>query len=222
MNLNRKTIVITGAQGGLGQAVCDTAVSHGAQVIKLDIAIEHSPEKKQFAVNLNDSSATLECFKEMGDFDAIFNLAGGFHFGTSTWDSNDDSWDQMFNINVNSLRNVLKASVPLFLGKNRGSIVNVGALSALSGLGQMGSYCASKSVVMRLTESLSDEVRKEGINVNAVLPSIIDTPANREAMPDEDYTKWVSPRDLAEVICFLGSDSAQAIHGALIPVRNKC
>ncbi|MCY4324213.1 MAG: SDR family NAD(P)-dependent oxidoreductase [Gammaproteobacteria bacterium] len=222
MYLHGKTAVITGAEGALGRSVCDKAQSSGARIVKLDIAIEHSPAQLQFAVDLNDADATRAAFNEIGQFDALFNLAGGFHFGTGVWDRSDSSWDQMFDINVNSLRNALKAAVPVLLDQGRGAIVNVGALGALTGQGQMNAYCAAKSVVMRITESLSEEVRDKGINVNAVLPSIIDTPANRAAMPDENHAAWVSPNDLAEVICFLGSEGARAIHGALVPVRNLC
>jgi len=100
----------------------------------------------------------------------------------------------------------------------RGSIVNVGALGALKASGNMGAYAAAKSTVMRLTESLSEEVRRQGINVNAVLPSLIDTPRNRADMPEADFAQWVDPIDLAKVICFLASDDAKAVHGALIPV----
>ena len=105
------------------------------------------------------------------------------------------------------------------LERGRGSIVNVGALSAQSGQPNMGAYVAAKSTVMRLTESLSGELRSQGVNVNAVLPSMIDTPTNRRDMPDADFSRWVDPADLAEVMCFLASDAARAVHGALVPVR---
>jgi NAD(P)-dependent dehydrogenase (short-subunit alcohol dehydrogenase family) len=108
--------------------------------------------------------------------------------------------------------------MPIFLARGRGSVVNIGAMSAREGQANMSAYCAAKSVVMRLTESLSKELRNKRVNVNAVLPSIIDTPRNRADMPDADFSRWVSPDDLANVICFLGSDAAAAIHGALVPV----
>ena len=124
----------------------------------------------------------------------------------------------MFDINVTTVRRVVSAAMPQFVAKGRGSIVNVGAYGALRGMANMGAYLAAKSAVMRLTESLSEEVKSQGINVNAVLPSVIDTPTNRTAMPDADVGQWVSPTDLGEVVCFLGSDKAKAIHGALLPV----
>jgi NAD(P)-dependent dehydrogenase (short-subunit alcohol dehydrogenase family) len=132
--------------------------------------------------------------------------------------TSDQQWEALFKLNVTTMRNVLKAIVPTMIERAKGSIVNIGAMGALTGAAEMGSYCASKSVVMRLTESLSAELKHHGINVNAVLPSIIDTAANRAAMPDADPSNWVAPEDLAHVICFLGSDRSRAIHGALVPV----
>ena len=139
--------------------------------------------------------------------------------GTESWDSSEDQWDVMFSLNVSTMRNAIKAAVPVLLEQQKGSIVNVGAYGAREGQGLMGAYCASKSVVMRLTETLAEELKTKGINVNAVLPTVIDTPTNRAAMPDADPAAWVSPDDLAAVICFLSSPAARAINGALIPVR---
>jgi NAD(P)-dependent dehydrogenase (short-subunit alcohol dehydrogenase family) len=169
-------------------------------------------------LDLADAAATQAALAAAGRIDALFNLAGGFSMGPRTWEVTDAEWREMFNINVTTLQNAVRAVVPGMLEHGRGAIVNVGALGALKGQGQMSAYSAAKSVVMRLTESLSAELKGKGINVNAVLPSMIDTPRNRADMPDADHTRWVSPRDLGAVICFLGSDAARAIHGALIPV----
>ena len=138
--------------------------------------------------------------------------------GASASDPSDEQWDLMFKLNVATLRNATRAAVPA-ITKARGAIVNVGALGALSGAADMSAYCSAKSTVMRLTESLSEELKGDGVNVNAVLPSIIDTPPNREGMPDADFSAWVTPEKLAEVICFLVSERASAIHGVLLPVR---
>jgi len=139
--------------------------------------------------------------------------------GDNAFDPASDQWERMFRINVDTLRNATMAAVPVLLGRGGGAIVNIGALGALSGQATMSAYCCAKSAVMRLTESLSEELRHKGINVNAVLPSIIDTPPNRAGMPDADFAQWVSPQQLANVICFLASDAASAMHGALVPVR---
>ncbi len=139
--------------------------------------------------------------------------------GPTVFATDDELWDNMFNINVTTLRTVLNTAVPALLARGRGSVVNIGALGALQGLGHMAAYTSAKSTVMRLTEALSEEVKSQGINVNAVLPSLIDTPRNREDMPEADYATWVAPQDLAAVICFLLSDQARAVHGALLPVK---
>jgi NAD(P)-dependent dehydrogenase (short-subunit alcohol dehydrogenase family) len=138
--------------------------------------------------------------------------------GPTVFATEDESWDAMFTINVTTLRRVLEVAVPRLLARGRGSIINVGALGALKGGANMSAYLASKSVVMRLTESLSEEVKAAGVNVNAVLPTVIDTPRNRADMPNADPAAWVNPQDLGAVICFLGSDAAKAVHGALVPV----
>ena len=139
--------------------------------------------------------------------------------GQESWESSDEEWELMFKLNVATMRNAIKATVPQMLEQQGGSIVNVGAYGAREGQGLMGAYCASKSVVMRLTETLAEELKEKNINVNAVLPTIIDTPANRGAMPDADPATWVAPADLANVICFLLAPAARAVHGALVPVR---
>ncbi len=217
--LNDKHVVITGGAGVLGQAVADVAVKYGARVSLLDVVPGFSsPLGATHTVDLTDTAAVHSLFNDLGKVDVLANIAGGFAMGPPVYETDEELWDAMFNINVTTLRRVLTAAVPVMLAQGRGSIVNVGALGALRGGGAMGAYTAAKSAVMRLTEALSDEVKAQGINVNAVLPSLIDTPANREGMPDADHSTWLSPVDLAEVICFLGSENARAVHGALIPV----
>lgn len=219
--LENSRIVITGAAGTLGQATAKLASSRGGQVIGLDIVdsatLPHVAEYHR--VDLLDGAVTRQCFDGLGQIDALLNIAGGFAMGTDVADPSDEQWDWMFRINVDTLRNAVKAAVPVFRNAGCGKIVNIGALGAQSGQAAMSAYCCAKSSVMRLTESLSEELKAEAINVNAVLPSIIDTPPNREAMPDADFSRWVAPEKLAEVICFLASDRASAIHGALLPVR---
>ena len=219
--LKNNRVVVTGAAGTLGQAAARIAQQKGAEVIGLDVV-----ETGQLAnvdsyhqVDLLDGAATSTCIAALGNFDALLNIAGGFAMGQEVADPSDEQWNWMFRINVETLRNVLKAAVPVLTAQGRGKIVNVGALGALSGAGSMSAYCCAKSSVMRLTESLSEELKVQGVNVNAVLPSIIDTPPNREAMPDADFADWVAPEKLAEVMCFLASEEASAIHGALLPVK---
>ena len=174
---------------------------------------------RSFAVDLTDSAATAAYVEQIGAIDVVFNIAGGFDMGPTVHETSDAQWDHMFNMNVVTMRNMVAAVVPQMIERGSGSIVNVGAMSAREGQANMGAYCVAKSTVMRLTESLSKELRHQGINVNAVLPSIIDTPTNRKDMPDGDFEKWVRPQDLANVVCFLGSNAARAVHGALVPVQ---
>ncbi len=219
--LENRHVVVTGASGALGQASVEKAREYGARVTGMDIVntdeLANTDDYRQ--LNLLDREATRQCFESLGKIDALFNIAGGFAMGDDAYDPDSDQWNRMFQINVDTVRNATMGAVPLMLAEGGGAIVNIGALGALSGQGAMSAYCCAKSSVMKLTESLSEELRHRGININAVLPSIIDTPQNRQDMPDADFSHWVSPVQLAEVICFLSSTSASAIHGALIPVR---
>ncbi|MAZ86727.1 MAG: 3-oxoacyl-ACP reductase [Cellvibrionaceae bacterium] len=220
--LDNKRIVITGANGVLGKAVTKKVIDSGASAILLDIKFDEddvSPDEiERYEVDLLDYDHVAETVKDLGAVDGLLNLAGGFSMGPLVHEVSQQEWDFQFRINVDTLRHSVKAFVPKLLEQNSAAIVNVGALGALKGAPAMGAYCASKSAVMRLTESLSEELKGKGINVNAVLPSIIDTPANRSAMPNANPQEWVSPDDLANVICFLASDASRAVHGALIPV----
>lgn len=218
MALQGKMIVVTGGAGALGAVAAAVAEGAGARVALIDVVEFESTSGSTHQADLTNAEDVQRCLAEIGGFDALLNIAGGFDMGPTVYETEDAVWDAMFDINVKTLRNMLTATVPVMLARGRGSIVNVGAFGALRGIGNMGAYTAAKSVVMRLTEALSDEVRHKGINVNAVLPSLIDTPRNRTDMPDADFTTWVAPEDLAEVMCFLASDAARAVHGAGVPV----
>ena len=156
--------------------------------------------------------------QRFGRIDALCNLAGGFHMGEKVHEIPADKWDFMMELNAGSVLRMSHAVVPQMLKAGGGKIVNIGAFSALSGKAEMGAYIASKSAVIRLTETMAAELRGHNINVNCVLPSIIDTPQNRAAMPKADPAKWVAPEALADVLLFLCSPGARAIHGAAIPV----
>jgi NAD(P)-dependent dehydrogenase (short-subunit alcohol dehydrogenase family) len=219
-DLAGKVLVVTGAGGALGGAVAAQAELCGAQVWRLDLAFAagESAHERRVAVDLADLQATRVALARVGRVDALCNVAGGFAMGPAVHELSDEDWDAMFRINVLTLRNMVRAVVPGMLAAGRGAIVNVGAAGALRGGPQVAAYAAAKSTVMRLTESMSQELRAQGINVNAVLPGTLDTPRNRADMPDADPTRWVAPQDLANVICFLCSDAARAVHGALVPV----
>ena len=222
MNLAGKRAIVTGAAGVLGAAVARECEAQGAQTILIDVVegfAEGSGERLQ--LDLTDADAVAGAMAGIGDFDVVCNIAGGFDMGPKVFEITDDHWSALFDINVTTLRNMLSATLPKLVAQGGGSVINVGALGALQGLASMGAYTAAKSVVMRLTEAASEEVRRQGVNVNAVLPSLIDTPRNRADMPNADHSAWVAPESLAKVICFLASDAAADIHGALIPVRGR-
>lgn len=216
MLLSEKHVVVTGAGGALGRAVVAVARAQGAQVTLVD-AIE-VPGERALKLDLTDAGATAKALAALPAIDAVFHVAGGFTMGSPSYDIPADEWSGMFAINVTTLRNVVAAVIPGMVARGSGKLVTIGAHSALRGQAQMAAYCAAKASVMRLTESLSAELKVKGINVNGVLPTLIDTPKNRADMSDADFSTWVNPEDLAHVICFLGSDSARAVHGALVPV----
>lgn len=209
-------VLITGAGGFLGREVVAAARREGARVTLID-ALPVAGEDG-LILDLTDRETTAAALAGIGDVDAVFHLAGGFAMGPPSHAIPQSDWSAMLDINVNTLRGIVAAVVPGMITRGHGKIVTVGALSAQKGQAFMGAYCAAKAMVMRLTESLSAELKSKGINVNGVLPSIIDTPRNRADMPEADPAQWVAPGDLANVICFLGSDAARAIHGALLPV----
>jgi NAD(P)-dependent dehydrogenase (short-subunit alcohol dehydrogenase family) len=155
-----------------------------------------------------------------GGIDALINIAGGFRWETVRAGSLD-TWDLMYRINVRTAVAASQAALPHLLASGDGRIVNIGAAGALKAAAGMGAYAASKAGITKLTEALADELKDQGVTVNALLPSIIDTPANRADMPGADSTRWVKPEQLAGTIAFLLSEPARAITGALIPVTGR-
>ena len=190
----------------------------GATVVGVDIAADDAPWRTVVADLVNPGGAEA-AVAQAGDIDVLANIAGGFAMGDSVTDASDDTWDFMMNLNARTVLNVCRAAVPGMVDRGCGKIVNIGARGALRGTALMGAYIASKSVVMRLTETLSDELKGCGINVNCVLPSIIDTPRNRKDMPKAKFENWVPPEHIASVVLFLASPAATAVHGASIPVE---
>jgi NAD(P)-dependent dehydrogenase (short-subunit alcohol dehydrogenase family) len=228
--MSGQVVMITGAAGTLGKAAAAAFAEAGARLVLVDIAAKgleaaygaESDTKLPLVIDLSDRAAidgALAAAKtKFGPVQVICNIAGGFNMGPAVHETTDEFWNHLMNLNAGSVLNVVRAAVPGMLAAGYGKIVNIGAMGGVTGKGNMGAYSASKSVVIRLTESLSAELREHGINVNCVLPSIIDSPTNRADMPDADPGRWVAPADLAEVILFLASDKARAIHGASVPV----
>lgn len=225
-----QTVLVTGACGNLGRAVAAAFARSGANLLLLDrdaaqLAAVFGPDSGRqlcVAADLLDPQASADAVQQglarFGRIDVLCNLAGGFRMGDPVHATADATWDFLFSLNARTVLNTARAVVPVMLAAGRGVIVNVGAAAAARGGARMGAYAASKSVVARLTESMSAELREQGINVNCVLPTIIDTPENRKDMPKADPSRWVAPAALADVIAFLASDAARAIHGASLPV----
>jgi NAD(P)-dependent dehydrogenase (short-subunit alcohol dehydrogenase family) len=225
--MNGKVIVVTGASGALGKVVAETALARGARVAGIDHAASQIPATANRielgGVDLSDAAAAKAAIDAIaahfGRCDALINIAGGFAFETVA-EGEAKTWQRMYALNVLTALNASQAAIPHLAASPAGRIVNVGAIGALQAGSGMGAYAASKAGVHRLTEALSAEWKGK-ITVNAVLPSTIDTPANRASMPKADFAKWVTPQELAEVILFLASDAASAVTGALLPVSGR-
>ena len=225
-----KTVLVTGAAGNLGRAIAAAFVARGANLVLVDrqreslvAAFGAESERRLFApADLLDQAEVeavvrraVERFRRI---DVLCNIAGGFRMGEPVHQTSDKNWNFLFDINVRTLLHAVRAVVPQMIDGGGGKIVNVGAFAAQKGVAHMGAYTAAKGAVIRITEAMAAELRAKNINVNCVLPTIIDTTENRAAMPAADESRWVAPADLANVIVFLASDDARALHGAAIPV----
>jgi NAD(P)-dependent dehydrogenase (short-subunit alcohol dehydrogenase family) len=217
-----KVVVVTGAAGALGSAVAAAFAERGATLALVDV-VPIDTAHASFSCDLTDPAActalVADIKRQLARIDVLANVAGGFAMGETVHQTTVDTWQFMFDINVHTMLNMVRATVPEMLAQRGGRIVNIGARAGLRGMGQMGAYCAAKSVVIRLTESLAAELKDHGINVNCVLPSIIDTARNRADMPDADFSRWVAPADLAAAIVFLASEAGRALHGVALPVE---
>lgn len=226
--MDTKVVIVTGAAGQLGQVVADELGKMGHRLMLVDL---HQPPWEGDTdavsignVDLTDPEHAVEVVNQtleyFGAIDAVVNLAGGFAWEPQL-ESSLDTWDRLYAMNVQTAVNMCQAVLPAMVEQQAGVIVNVGAAAAgKAGMG-MGAYAASKSGVLRLTEALAEEHKADGIRANAIMPSIIDTPTNRDSMQDADYSAWVSPESLAGVIAFLLSDASRDITGAGIPVTGR-
>ncbi len=233
-DLADKVFLVTGATGNLGRVVAKTLQQQGARLSLADRSAEKRFESTfpemvgspacyfAHATDLTDPDAVAHLvehtLQQFGRIDGLINVVGGYRAGTPVHETPVETWDFLMNLNARTVFLTCRAVVPQMIAQGSGKIVNVGARAALAGRKNMGAYSAAKTAVVRLTESIAAEVKRYGINTNCVLPGTIDTPPNREAMPNADYSRWVQPEALADVILFLVSDAARAIHGAAIPV----
>jgi NAD(P)-dependent dehydrogenase (short-subunit alcohol dehydrogenase family) len=224
-----RVFAITGGFGVLGSAVAKAACAQGDKVALIDSAWavpSNCPGEALVlgGVDLTDpekaKTALQTACDKHGGLDVLLNIAGGFRWETLE-DGSTQSWQDLYRLNVVTAANASRAAIPHLKRSVAGRIVNVGSAAALKAGTGMGAYAASKAGVHALTQALAEELKPTGVTVNAVLPSIIDTPQNRADMPKADPADWVSPKDLAAVILFLASEEARAVTGALIPVTGR-
>ncbi len=233
LNFGARNGIITGGTGALGRAVTEAFVKAGAKLAVTYVVDEEVPLLKQrlgrdmkrvslHKVDLFDETAVRgfvkHALKRLDRIDFLINLVGGYHGGTTIAETEEKEWENMMRLNLRPTFLCCKVVLPYMAKQRYGRIVSVSSESGLKGESTLGAYSASKSGVLRLTETIADEYRGRHITANAILPRIIDTPSNRQAMPDADFSKWPKPEEIANVIIFLASDDAKLINGAAIPV----
>lgn len=229
---SKKVVLITGPAGNLGSAVVEQFLNEGSSLFLIDNRADRLSKLFPHLVNSEDHllipeidltnlnhineaiSVGVNKFKRI---DVLVHTTGGFQMGEKVHEITETSWDFLLDLNLKTLLNITKAVIPHMIDQKSGKIITIGARPSLAGKAKMGAYSVAKAGVLRLTESLSAELKVEGINVNCVIPGTIDTPQNRKSMPGADTSKWVTPESLANIIKFLASEGAKDIHGAAIP-----
>ncbi len=232
-NFTGQVVIVTGAGGNLGKSVAEAFLDHGAKLVLADRATGSLSQVYPTLANSNDhllvesvdltdeesaKNMVTETIRRFNQVNILVNTVGGYRAGEPIHETSLETWDFMFRLNARTLFLTCKAVIPHMLANGSGKIINIAARPGLKGNANMGAYSVSKGAVIRLTESMSAELKSKNINVNCIIPGTIDTPENREAMPNADFNKWVSPEHLANVILFLASPAANPIHGAAIPV----
>lgn len=228
-----RVVLVAGGTGGLGRALCLAFLHEGARVIvpyhaeKEFLALkglsgERAVDLEGYEVNVADEAATAEVVAQVtrrhGALDVLVNAIGGYSGGQTLWETEPDILDRMLALNLRSAYSLTRAAVPVMLQAAHGSVVNIAAKAAVDHAAGASAYAASKAAALALMDSLAADIMGTGVRVNSVLPSIIDTPANRKAMPGGDFRTWPKPEDIAKVVLFLSSNHAAVIHGAAIPV----
>ncbi len=226
-------VLVAGGTGGLGRAVSLAFLEQDWKVAvtfrrreewdALQSAAGASKERLDgYAVDVTDEAAVTGLMeslgREHGRIDALINTVGGYAGGVRLWELDTRVFEQMLALNLRSGFILSRAVVPVMLKQGRGSIVNVAAKAALDHGSGAGAYAASKAAAVAMMDSLAADLKGTGVRVNSILPSIIDTEANRKAMPKADFAKWPKPEDIARVILFLCGNDAKVVHGAALPV----
>ena len=235
-DFSNRVVVITGAAGNLGVATAHAFQNAGANLVLVDrspdrlqkVFPELADSPQHFLANSVDLSdvttvekMVAETVQRLGRIDVLINTAGGYKAGTPLHETPLADWDFLLNLNARSLVISCRSVIPQMLQQGSGKIISLASRAALGGEANAAAYSVSKTAVVRLTESMAAELKDKNINVNCVMPGMIDTPQNRQAMPTSDFSQWVAPEALTDVIMFLASDAARAIHGAALPVFGK-
>jgi NAD(P)-dependent dehydrogenase (short-subunit alcohol dehydrogenase family) len=236
MRFKGKTVLVAGGTGGLGRAVSLAFLSERANVVVTYIHAEEFKALEGIAgvgglrlaghqLDVTDEAAAQklvdEIVAEHGRLDAMVNTVGGYAGGVKLWDLDTKVFDQMLALNLRAGYALARAAMGPMLKQKAGAIVNVGAKAAFDHAAGASAYAASKAAALAMIDCLAADAKGTGVRVNSILPSIIDTEANREAMPDANFAKWPKPEDIAKVILFLCSEDAKVIHGAAIPVYGE-
>jgi NAD(P)-dependent dehydrogenase (short-subunit alcohol dehydrogenase family) len=229
MDFNGKVVLVAGGTGALGRAVSSAFVSAGARVVvtyrrqkEFDYLKGSGTVVDGYRVDLSDAYGVERFIAEVcakhGVPHALVNTVGGYAGGANSWEAPVDTLERMLSMNLVPAYTLARAAAPVMLKQGRGSIVNVAAKSAFDHPAGAAAYAASKAAAIALFGSLAAELKGSGVRVNSIVPTIIDTPDNRAAMPDADFSKWMPTEEISRVIMFLCSDASRAVHGAAIPV----
>lgn len=217
--------LITGANGGLGRVVVKTFLTSGATVFAADLAWKQKPDgNPRFHALEADLSNRADCervAKQAEPVDALVHLVGGFGGGKPIAETGDDVWGQMMNMNLGAALMMFRAVLPQMLERRRGRIVAIGSRAAVEPIANFAAYSVSKAALVTLVKTMALEVADSGITANVVLPSVIDTPANRAAMPNSDFSRWVTPASISRLLLWLVSEEAADVNGAAIPIYGR-
>ncbi|OGO65299.1 MAG: hypothetical protein A2Z45_06150 [Chloroflexi bacterium RBG_19FT_COMBO_55_16] len=231
-----QTVIVTGASGNLGVAVVNNFQASGANLVLVDrgtgrlqsLYPDIQGSRAHFlaeGIDVTEAEAVEkmvnQTIERFGHIDVLVNTVGGYRGGTPVSETSLETWEFLFKLNALPAFILSRAVIPHMLRARRGKIIHVAARAATQGGGKMAIYSAAKSAVVRLTEGLATEIKDDGINVNCILPGTIDTPQNRRDTPNADYSRWVQPEAIADVVHFLASDASRAINGASIPIYGR-
>ena len=218
------SVLITGASGGLGTAVCQEFLASGAKVIGVDRGAQASGPFRMISADVSTAEGCESMVKqalEEGPLDALVHLVGGFAGGSGVAETSDEIWDKMMNINLRTAFCCIRAALKPMQAAGRGRIAAVGTRMAVEPSPNFAAYAVSKAALVALVRNVAAEGQKFGITANVILPSTIDTPANRAAMPKVDFSRWVKPESIAKLLVFLVSDAASDTSGAVIPIYGR-